>query len=182
MTVAEFLAWCPDDGERWELVDGAPRAVPLQKIVHGRLQAEIGAMLGNHLREQSSSDAVVMQAGLIPAMRASFNLRLVPLAVVPMRDDHEYMTDPLLVIETLSSENQARVWANVWTYASIPSVREILLLHVDAMRAALLRRDPDGGWAETSIAADGELHLSSIGFRTPMAAPYRTTALGRTRR
>jgi hypothetical protein len=27
MTVAQFLAWCPDDGQRWELVDGAPRAV-----------------------------------------------------------------------------------------------------------------------------------------------------------
>ena len=27
MTVAEFLEWCPDDGQRWQLVDGEPVAM-----------------------------------------------------------------------------------------------------------------------------------------------------------
>ena len=38
------------------------------------------------------------------------------------------LADPVLLIEILSPSYQAETWANVWAYATIPSVQEILVL------------------------------------------------------
>ena len=40
MTVEEFFAWDPGDGQRYELVEGAPRAMALEPARSRRLQAE----------------------------------------------------------------------------------------------------------------------------------------------
>jgi hypothetical protein len=37
ITVDEFIAWAPDD--RWELIDGSPRAVAPASATHGMIQA-----------------------------------------------------------------------------------------------------------------------------------------------
>ena len=37
MTVAEFLAWCPEDAQRWQLVDGEPVAMAPTRNAHGAL-------------------------------------------------------------------------------------------------------------------------------------------------
>jgi Uma2 family endonuclease len=82
------------------------------------------------------------------------------------------------VIEILSPSNQSETWANVWTYTTIPSVQEILVLHTDSIRAELLRRQPDGAWPETPEEVEaGSLALDSIGFRAELRDLYRTTRL-----
>ncbi|MGH7050134.1 MAG: hypothetical protein ACREE5_05775, partial [Acetobacteraceae bacterium] len=89
-------------------------------------------------------------------------------------------TEPLLLIEILSPSNQAETWANVWAYTTIPSVREILIVQSSAIGAELLRRAPDGTWPRQPEHIEaGELFLSSIDFRVPLAALYRTTRLAR---
>jgi len=41
MTVAEFLAWNPHDGsDRWELIEGAPRAMAPASPRHWAVQGE----------------------------------------------------------------------------------------------------------------------------------------------
>ena len=50
-------------------------------------------------------------------------------------------SDPVLLVEILSPSNRAETWTNVWAYTTIPSVREILVLHSLRIRAELLRRD-----------------------------------------
>ncbi len=90
------------------------------------------------------------------------------------------MEDPVLIIEILSPSNQAETWANVWTYITIPSVREILVLSSLAVGADILRRRADGTWPEEpEEIAQGDLILESIGFRVPLADIYRTTRLRR---
>lgn len=88
------------------------------------------------------------------------------------------LTDPVLLVEILSPSNQAETWANVWAYTTIPSVREILIVHSTAVRADLLRRDPDGNWPERALTVeDGTLDLRSIDFRIGLAALYQGTRL-----
>ena len=88
-----------------------------------------------------------------------------------------------LIVEILSPSNLAETCANVWTYTTIPSVREILVLHTAEIRAELLRRLPDESWPDESWPeepepiATGPLMLASIDFSAPMAALYRTTRL-----
>jgi Uma2 family endonuclease len=49
MLVRDFLLWEPDDGLRYELVDGVPRAMAPAGNVHGFLQSELCRIIGNHL-------------------------------------------------------------------------------------------------------------------------------------
>jgi len=89
------------------------------------------------------------------------------------------MPEPVLLIEILSPSNETDTRANIWAYASIPSVREILAVRSTRIEAELLVRGPDGSWpAEPQmIGPDGNVTLASIGFDAPLATFYRTTAL-----
>jgi Uma2 family endonuclease len=49
MAMAEFLAWNPPRGDRWELVDGSPRAMAPSSPRHGAIQAEVARLIGNRL-------------------------------------------------------------------------------------------------------------------------------------
>lgn len=90
------------------------------------------------------------------------------------------MPDPVLLVEILSPSNQAETWSNVWAYTSIPSVREILVLHSTRMRAEILRRPGEGEWPERTdvIAGTGALRLDSIGFAIGLPDLYARTGLG----
>ena len=85
-----------------------------------------------------------------------------------------------MLVEILSPTNRPKTWTNVWTYSSIPSVQEILVLHTNPIAAELLRRCADGTWPErVTVNSDGELVLDSIDFRVPLAELYVRTRLAR---
>ena len=181
MSVAEFLAWAAVSDGRWQLVDGAPQAMAPPSSTHGAIQGEAARLIGNHLLAQGSPCRVVTEAGVVPHVQAGHNLRVPDLAVscAPATTETATLEDPVLVIEILSPGNQAETWANVWTYTSIPSVAEILVLHTTAIRAELLRRRPDGSWPERPAEhAGGGIMLESIGLGLSLAAFWRTTHLG----
>ena len=180
MTVAEFLAWNPPTPQLWQLVDGEPQAMAPASRTHGAIQSELGSLIRNHLAESGSPCSIITTPGVIPHVQSDTNVRIPDLAVTCSGYDTEEsaLTDPVLLIEILSPSNQAETWANVWTYTTIPSVHEILVLKTASISAELLRRTPDGSWPEQPlILSDGELALQSIGFRIPLAAAYRTTRL-----
>ncbi len=180
MSVEEFLAWHPEDGRLWQLVDGAPQAMAPPNRTHGALQAELAGLIRNHLLERQSPCSVIVTPGIAPRIRSDRNFRIPDLAVTcsDYRAEETALTDPVLVVEILSPSNQPETWANVWTYATIPSVREILVLHTAAIRAEMLRRLPDGSWPDRpELIETGPLTLASIGFQADLAALYRTTRL-----
>lgn len=174
MTVAEFLAWNPGDGRLWQLVDGEPVAMAPASQTHGAIQNELGRLLGNHLAELGSRCRVVTTPGVVPRVGANENVRVPDLGVTctPPSLDH-MMPNPVLLVEVLSPSNVAETRANIWSYTTIPSVREILLVHSARVGA-------DGEWPEgpTTLGPDDTLMLGSVeGFSTPLVALYRTTPL-----
>jgi Uma2 family endonuclease len=180
MTVAEFLAWNPPSAQLWQLVDGEPQAMVPASRTHGAIQAELCSLIRNHLEERSSPCSVVTTPGVIPRVQSETNVRIPDLAVTCSGYDAEEsaLTDPVLLIEILSPSNQAETWANVWTYTTMPSVQEILVLKTASINAELLRRNQDGSWpSQPSTIEAGDLILESIGFSFPLAAAYRTTRL-----
>ena len=77
----------------------------------------------------------------------------------------------------LSPSNEPETRANVWAYATIPSVREILLVRSTHIAAELIRREAGGGWPAnpSPIGQEDRLILDSIGFDCPLAALYEGT-------
>ncbi len=180
MTVAEFLAWNPPDGLRWQLVDGEPQAMAPASETHGRIMIETSRLIANHLVSRDSPCVVVGAPGVRPRVRAKSNVRIPDLAVTcaPARADAALTEAPILAIEILSPSNENETWANVWAYTTIPSIQEILVIRQDAIGVELLRRRPDGSWPEDPDSIEqGPLHLASIDFTCAVEAVYRTTHL-----
>ena len=61
MTVAVFLDWStPDGSDRWELIDGIPRAMAPASDQHGAIQAQAARLLGNHLDDRRLNHQVAV--------------------------------------------------------------------------------------------------------------------------
>jgi Uma2 family endonuclease len=183
MTVAEFLAWDSgdDSGALWQLIDGVPHAMAPASEPHGAIQLELGALIRNHLLATGSPCRIIGAPGVVPKFRSAKNCRVPDLGVTcapPARG--QILTDPVLLIEILSPSNRPETWANVWTYTTIPTVTEILIVSSTRIAADLLRRDAAGGWPDEAerIEPGGTLELRSIGLRLPLADLYRTSGVG----
>lgn len=180
MTIAEFLDWCPEDGRTWQLVDGEPIATAPASTSHARMLAEIARVLANHLLERGSPCTVLVEPGVKPHLAQAHNVRISDLAVScsAAGDDGRLSSEPVLVIKILSPSNHQETWANVWAYASIPSVREILVVSSVEVSADLLARRADGSWPEGPTRLSGsDITLETIGFRSARSAFYRTARL-----
>jgi Uma2 family endonuclease len=175
MTAAVFLDWdTPDGSDRWELVDGIPRAMAPPSVRHGLIHGETGRLIGNHLAEQHPECRISIGAGLRPN---DYNVRIPDITVScgPLVDDR-LLAAPIVVVEILSPSNANDTWGNVALYTTIPSVREILVLHTADVRADLLCREEDGTWPDNplTLTLGDSVTLESINFTVPIAAFYRT--------
>ena len=180
MTVAEFREWDAGDGRRWQLVDGEPVAMAPAGDNHGSIQTELAYLLTAHLIGLGSRCRAVTTPGVIPRVRETENWRIPDLGVTctPSTGSLE-VPNPVLLVEILSPSNHRQSRANVWTYTTLPSVQELLVVHSTRVEAELLRRLPDGFWpARPLLLRDGEtLTLDSVGLSLPLRALYRTTSL-----
>jgi Uma2 family endonuclease len=180
MTVDAFLAWDAPPGYRWQLVDGVPQAMAPANTTHALIQSEVNRLLANHLLAKGSLCVVMIAPGVVPRVQSDTNMRVPDLGVAcsPSERGQAAMRDPVLLIEILSPSNQPQTWANVWSYTTIPSVKEILILRAASIGADLLRRNPDGTWPDRPAVIDqGNITLDSIGYTGSVAAFYRTTWL-----
>ena len=79
MTVPEFLDWpTPDGSNRWELVDGIPRAMAPASDRHAAIQAEAARLIGNHLAERPGYSVMVATGVVID----DYNVRI-PTSLSP---------------------------------------------------------------------------------------------------
>lgn len=182
MTVAAFLQWDPDDPSvhAWQLINGEPVAMAPPAENHARIQGELGGLLWRHLSRRKRGCSVLATPGIVPRGHSARNYRIPDIGVTcAPSSGGQMMPEPLILIEILSPSNEAETWDNVWTYLTIPSVMEVLVVNSTRIEAELLRRHPDGSWPDdpAPIGPDGLLALDSIGFSTPLAALYRTTNL-----
>jgi len=182
MSVDEFLVWDADDltGRRWQLIDGEPVLMAPTREVHGAFQNELGRLLGNHLLATASPCRVISAPGIVPRIGSDENFRIPDLGVTCTPPSQGVMMPgPVLLVEVLSPGNVGKSRANIWTYTTITSVREILAVHSTRMEVELLRRGDGGNWpASPSIVyPPAWLVLASLDLSMPVASLYRTAGL-----
>ncbi len=144
-TTEAFPAW-PGDGraKSHHLVDGRVVAMSPGSATRGLIQMTLGRLIGQRLIETESGRLVLSEVAVVPRVRADVNARVPDLVVTcsPIAAGRIAVADPMLLVGILSPSNASQTWSNVWTYSTIPSVREILVVHSTRMRAHLLRRPP----------------------------------------
>ena len=148
---------------------------------HGSIAAQAARLIGNHL-DQHPACRVVIEPGVQPRVRGGINVRIPDLGVTcsPIAPEDRLLRAPVLLIEILSPSNVDKTWANVWSYTTVPSVRDILVLHTAVMRGDLLVRQPDDTWPADPLVLrlGGDfVTLASIGLTTSLAGFYRTAGL-----
>lgn len=121
------------------------------------------------------------EPAIVPLVRSRSNIRVPDVAVTcaPVDAGQIALPEPVLVAEILSPTNEADTWENVWTYGSIPSVQEVLVLRSASIAAELLRRRADGTWPEEPIQVGPDDTLQLIGLTCPLADLYIGTYLAR---
>jgi Uma2 family endonuclease len=181
-TLDEFLAWHAGGltGCTWQLIDGEPVAMAPGSETHGAIQSEAAWLLGNYLLERQSSCRVVTEPGIVPRVRAKQNCRIADLGVTcAPRSQNLMVHEPVLLIEILSPSNEVDTGANIWAYATVPSVREIL-----AIRSTRIEAEPADPRRGRELAGRAGTHrfrrhcvTAEHRIRGALAAFYRTTAL-----
>ena len=185
MTSEEFLRSNLRLGPgKHELIHGVVVAMAPASPTHAVLQNRLGYLLTRHFEGNQMPCRAMTEAGVKPRLRAKWNLRVPDLLVTcgaPPGPNDRVVDEPIVVIEILSPSNEAETRQNVWAYASIPSVQEILLVRSTAIVAELLRRQADGDWPAQPQMIEGgaDLALDSIGFRAKLGDFYEDTHLRR---
>jgi Uma2 family endonuclease len=182
MTVAEFLDWPGDgSGRKFQLVDGELRAVSPGSATHGTIQMTLGSLIRNALISAGGQCRVVAEPDIATRIRAHTNLRVPDLGITCTMDapGQQTLPDPIVLIEVQSPGNTSDTWDNVWAYTTIPSVREIAVVHSTRVLVELLRRGLDGNWPEEpeKIGSEDTLRLESIGFACRLPEVYAQTHL-----
>src|SRR5215217_9486761 len=109
---------------------------------HGAIQSELAWLLGNDLAARGGDCSMVVGPGVVPRVLSANNMRVPDLAVTcsPYDEEESSLGHPVLIVEILSPGNRAETWANGWAHTSLPSAREIRVVHSLAIGAKLLRR------------------------------------------
>jgi Uma2 family endonuclease len=182
MTVAEFLDWPGDgSGRTFQLVDGELRAMSPGSATHGTIQANLCWLIRNALVASGSGCRIVTKPGVITPIRSHMNMRVPDLGITRTADapGQQALPDPIALIEVLSPGNAADTWDNVRAYTTIPSVREIAIVHSTRVLAEVLRHGADGHWPEApeQIGGDAALRLESIGVAFRLREAHAQTHL-----
>lgn len=182
MTVEEFLVL---DGTghvgKLELVEGQVRAMSPASGTHALVQGNIAGLLWAAFRDRKSPCRVGTEAPISPRIHAHDNVRAPDLAVTcaPVSSG-KLFPDPILIVEALSPSNQRETWESIRALASVPSLKEILVVDSEKRAVEIFRREADGGWpvhGQVRLEGDGTIDLESIGVTFPLDDVYQGTHL-----
>jgi len=170
--VEEFFDWDDGTDTRYELVTGIPVAKDLPSLNHGELAVAIAAETRARLKPPCR---VFAEAGIrLPNRDDVFFQADLAIACGPRTPDGRYLTDPMILFEILSPSTMSHDRGiKASEYRSIPSVREIVLLHSTAVKAEVWRRTDLGWMIEDLEGGDAVLRLTAVGIDLPLAVLYR---------
>lgn len=169
LSVAEFLRWNPNDGRRYELVDGIPVAQAAPSDDHAAI---LGAALQAALRRSGLPCRVETGSGVQPNNRPGAYY-LIPDIVVRCREGGEGARRPVVIVEILSPSNSdAEMDAKRVAYKSLPTVQEIVLLRQDRFSGQVHRRDGPRWVIDELLGPEARLKVEAADLDLPLSVVY----------
>ena len=181
MTVEEFYVWQLDQDERYELVEGIP--VPLRGMtgasnVHDAILVNCIIEFGTRLRGKRCR-----VASADTALRTSIrNTRRpdVTIDCAPLEKTSYEACKPVVVIEVLSpSTRRFDEITKLDEYRRHPSLRHILLIDPDSIRARHYSRPEGGEWIDEALTgAEARVDLGAVEVTLALGALYDRVEMG----
>jgi Uma2 family endonuclease len=183
ITVDEFLEWCLSQEECYELVDGLPRLKWGQDLYDPRLRTgtrsardnvvlngivALGSKLGGGPHWLHTIDeGIALPMGDVRRADLFVSCR-------PENSSDFNARDPVFVVEVLSRSvrniDLLRKWAE---YKKIVSLRYLLMIDPDEVRAIFHERLADGRWTDIPlIGRDTEIHMPEINVSLTLGEFY----------
>jgi Uma2 family endonuclease len=180
-TTEEFLEW--DGGGhqgKLELVHGLVRAMAPASATHSMIQGNIYFLIRSHLSRQNSPCRVLPEAPVVPKLASRSNVRAPDVVVTcAPPSQSKVLEEPIVIAEVLSPSNERETWEAILACATIPSVREFLIVDSERVQAQVFTKDAAGVWPQDPVIveAGGTVHLHSIDASFPIAEIYAGTYL-----
>lgn len=173
MTPDDFLVWCLDQPDRWELADGDPVCAGGASQQHDAVVVNLIAALGTWLRGtpiRPHTAAIAARTGKDAVRRPDVTIDCGPI-------DRAALTSaaPTVFLEVLSPSTRTfDRFRKTEEYKAVPSLRHIVLIDPDRPRVWLWSRGDEATlWSDQDIAGlDAVVPLSAIAVDLPMAAIY----------
>jgi Uma2 family endonuclease len=174
MSVAEFLEWDLRQEDRYELVDGVPRAMTGARVSHDRVVGNVRAALSQRLRANGSPcDAFGADVALIvPAG----NVRRPDVAVYcpPFDDNATALENPRLVVEVLSTSTQeVDQLFKLEEYQAIAGLDAIIFIAPTIRQVGVWSRGAEAAWRRVELRdAAASIELPKLGVSLPLSEVY----------
>ncbi|MEQ1696741.1 MAG: Uma2 family endonuclease [Hyphomicrobiaceae bacterium] len=170
----EFLHWCLDQDDRYELVEGIPvKMMTGASNRHDQIIVNVIIALGQQLRGTGYRPAtadIAVKTRIRSIRRPDVTVTCDP----PSKDTYDAAT-PKMVVEVLSPSNRGIAWQRkLEEYRNRDGLIYILIVESDAPAAILLTRLPGmREWTDTDVdGLDATIELPEINCRLPMSDLY----------
>ncbi len=183
MTAEEFFAFTATrpDGEKWELIEGAPVLNPSPTRLHQRILGNLFAVLRRLEQDQRPGGKLVWEILHGIGVRISANDVPVPDLLIRPFDDLAGVecADMIVAFEVLSpstADHDLR-WKRR-AHATLASLQHYVVVAQDAVEVVVY--DRQSGFAERRIEGmQARLDLPALGISVPLGEIYRDTGLDR---
>ena len=173
ISVEEYLAGEESSDVKHEYVGGAVYAMAGTTRTHNTIGGNLHGELRTHLRGgpcQAYTNDVKVR--LLIRGEDLFYYPDVMVGCDPRDTDEHFLRFPKLIVEVLSpSTERLDRREKFWSYLTIPTLEEYVLIAQESPAATIHRRRTD--WQpETVIGVDSTLHLESVGLSLPLRVLY----------
>ena len=169
----EFLLWCLDQDDRYELVNGIPaKMMAGASEIHDLLVVNVIAALHRQLRGsrcRPTTANIAVRTRIRNYRRPDVTVTCGPTP----RADRFDAEEPKMVVEVLSPSNVGLDWQRkIEEYRTHPTLRYILLIDTKRAGATLLSR-AELGWTDSNFDDMSDMiELPDVACRLPMADVY----------
>lgn len=171
MSLSDFLAWEEAQPLRHERVGGSVWAMTGGTLAHNRIGLNVFSALRTRLAG-SGCEAFAFDVRVVTP-RGDVMYPDVVVACGERRDTDQEVSDPVVLVEVLSSSTAARDHGyKRWAYGMIPSLRHYVLISQEAAEAEVA--SPDGETWRSVVLRDAmaSLRLDALGLEIPLAEVF----------
>lgn len=172
MTPEEFLAWEAEQEERYELIDGRPRAMAGGTCAHGVIAQNVTLALRSRL---GRGPCFPMQEQKVLTANKNFRYPDVTVDCGASQRMRDLAADePRVVFEIVSPSNTLiDEFERLEDFQATPSIQQIVVLSQSSMRGRIYTRDGTSWSAATLSGEEATLNLSAIGCELSFIEIYK---------